>query len=390
MFITPKEYLLIIALENFYEFADRTVYGIHQVFEGRSKDDTNPAKREAIEEAKSEYDIWMNVTIPATFTEIMNAIFPYGKLHESPFYNIFFEWINTHSSMYYVHDSVISKVKLIELLNDLFQKRLDIDREDRQILIDNLKPVQVNFEALKKLVSVLETNKSDLLFRDKLYNTYINFIKDKEFNWIAKGNVDFAGAINHAYYFAQVLNAYPDASKKWETLLITFKTVHEGWLKSQSDSKTHYREAFLFCSGIGIAYNNYYKKDIVTGRKVFFAVFDLLIRQIRNSGSMSSIDYATPIQFSAITIGSFDADSGEVFLKTIMDKTDKIKYTLIALNELNEYGKTFSLSSEIKLSIIQKINAEFWIVEKKKSEAPLKNDLDNYVRLRDKALTICS
>lgn len=389
MFITPKEHLLIIALENYYEFADRTVCGIHQVFDGRNADKANPAKKTAIETAKLEYDNWMNVIIPASFVEIMNIIFPHSKLHESPFFNIFFEWINTHSGIFYVHPSVVSKVKLLEMLNDLFQKRLDIDEEDRHILVDNLKPIQVNFEALKKLVSVLETNKSDLLFRDKLYNTYIKFIKDKEFNWIAKGNVDFGGAINNAYYFAQVLNCYPDAFKKWEALLITFKTVHEGWLKSQSDSRAHYREPFLFCSGIGIAYNHYYKKDAVAGREVLFNVFDLLIRHIRNSSEMSAIDYETPIRFSAITIGSFDSGSTNVFLKIIMDKTDKVKYALIALNELIEYEKVLLLSDELKLSIVQKIDAEFWIIELKKSESPLKNELDYYVKLRDKALSVC-
>jgi hypothetical protein len=384
-FTTPKEHLLIIALENYYDFADRTVSGIHQLFFGRDNDE----KKEVIANAKIQYNSWLNDIIPSSFTAILNIVFPSNKLHESANFTTFFEWINSHNTLHFTHPAAAPKVKLIETLNDLFQKRLDSNEEDRHQLIDALKPKQINYEALKKMVLILDKNKTDLLFRDKLSETYIAFITGKDFSWFATGNVDFAAAINNAYYFSQLINCFEDAFMKWKSLLMQCKTVHEGWLKNQADVKIYYREAFLFCTGIGMAYNLYSNKDALAGKKTLFSILELLITQIRNSGDMSSIDYTTPIQFAAITIGNFDAGGAEPFLKIVLEKTDKIKYLLIALNDLLEYNKSLTLSAASKSAITQKINDEFWVIEHQKTGVVMKDKLNYYIELKRKALEVC-
>lgn len=389
-FITPKEHLLVIALENYYDFVDRTVSDIHHLFFGKEKTEGETEKQTAIENAKKEYDNWINEIIPNTFNSLLDAIFGSNKLQESEYFNTFFEWINSHSSLRYTHPSAICKIKVIETLNDLFEKRLIANKEGCHTLIDTLTKAQINYEALKKLVTVLHENKTDDVLRDKLYNIYLSFIESKDFSWFAKGDIDFDGAINNTYYFSQVLSLYNDSLNRWELLLNKHKTIHEGWLKAFPDYRTYYREAFIFCAGIGLAYNLYVNKDSERAKDVLFSVLALLVKQIRNSGDTSSIDYTTPLQFAAITIGNFDRSSVEPLVKVVLGKTDKLKYLLEVISVLMKYDKTFYLSPAFKLTIAKRINDEFWIIEQRKSDGVLRGELDRYNILKDEILKRCS
>ncbi|MBP6023840.1 hypothetical protein [Ferruginibacter sp.] len=387
--ITPKEHLLIIALENYFDFLDRTVSELYSLALKSPDTHNGTGQNDVIEAAKKEYSDWMEKYIPDSFGIILATLFPDAELEKNTFFNTFFDWLNSHTSLHYTHHLADCKTKLLDTLNEILIKRMSGNEEDVQHLVSNLKPHQINYESLKKLVTVLTDKKPASLYKDRLLNLYIDFIKSAKFSWYAEGNVDFASTINNTYYFSQVLNSFTDAVSKWESLFSQYKINHDGWLKSPSDYKDYQREAFILCAGIGMAYNQYHNQKQADGRKLIFTVLNLLLKQLRNTGDMASIDYLTPVKFASITIGELDKEHADEYLQLITEKSDKLKYILVALHDLCEYYKAFIPSEKLRHLIKKRISDEFWIIENKKSEAVLKGQLGYYTKLKTKALELC-
>jgi hypothetical protein len=386
---TPKEHLIIIALENYFDFLDRTVSELYSLTLKSPDTHNDTGQNAVIEEAKKEFSEWMEKYIPDSFGKILATLFPETELKENTLFNTFFDWLNSHTSLHYTHPLADCKIKLLDTLNEIFIKRISGNEEDVQHFVGSLKQHQINYEALKKLVTVLADKKPEPPYKDRLLNLYIDFIKSDKFSWYAEGNVDFASALNNTYYFSQVVNSFPDAVSKWKSLFGKYKINHDGWLKSQPDYKDYQREAFIFCAGIGMAYNEYYNQKQTDGRELIITVLNLLMKQLRNSGDMASIDYSTPLKFASITIGKFDKEYADDYLQSIIEKSDKLKYILISLYDLLEYYKAFIPAEKLSHLIKKRIDDEFWIIESKKSEAVLKNQLDYYTKLKIKALEFC-
>lgn len=383
---TPKEHLFVIALENYFDFLDRNTSDLSNLI---SRQGNTEAVSTAIQNVKAEFELWQKDYIPESFQKILAIIFPGRELKTNSFLFTFFDWINSHTTLYYTHPITKSKINLIDSLNEIFLNRLQQNETDVYFLIDNLKAESINFEALKKVVSVMVDLKPDSAFINKLFDLYVGFIRSDKFSWSAEGDVNFENAINNTYYFSQVIANCANGFQKWYALFTLYKINHDGWLKNSSDYKDYQRESFLFCAGIGMTYNLYTNKNIPEARKIFAEIFGILIRQIRNSSGVNSIDYLTPVKFASITIGSFDQGNAENYLEQIILKCDKLNYVLIALNVLAEYDNSVSLSKKIKALIKQRIDEEFWIIEKKKSEVIYKNQLEYFQRLKTKAIEIC-
>ena len=388
-FHTPNEHLLLIGLENYFDFVDRTLEGLYGLSFKRYNYNNSAEIEQFIEVAKNEYERWLSDLIPQSFNQILNSIFPVNELHNSKFFLSFFEWINSHSKLHLSHDRTESKRKLIDLLNKTFQKRLDIHERDRHFLIDNISLAQVNFEGLKKFLSVYNESKSDLAFRDKLYEKYLSFLNSSEFSWHAESNVNFEAALNDAYYFSLIIISYDDGLSKWMNLFHQYKIIHEGWLKGSADYRAYYRESFLLTAGIGIAYNYYSENDTKVGTDALLTVLNMLIKQTRSCNEKTSIDYKTPLKFAAIAAGRYSPENSEAILAIVTDKMDSLKYLLIILNELWTNSKNFSISNDLKNRIRTKIDNEFWVIEDRKTEAVLKHELEYYIQLKAKALELC-
>ncbi len=386
---TPKEHLLIITLENYFDFLDRTITELYGMSLKSQTTHNNIGPSEIIEEAKKEFTQWMENCIPNSFERILNVIFPDHLLKKNTFFNTFFDWINSHTSLHYTHHLADCKIKLLDTLNDIFVKRLSENEEDAQFLLNSLEPHQVNYEALKKLVTVLTDKKPAAPYNEKLLNLYIHFIESDKFSWYADGNIDFAAALNNTYYFSQVLNTFSNAFERWAALFYKLKVNHDGWLKTPSDYKRYQRESFIFCAGAGLAYNNYSNKRQTDGQEQLFNVLNLLLQQLGNSGDINSIDYATPLKFASIAIGEFDKGYADAYLNLIAEKCDKLKHILIAVHTLLEYHKSFVPSENLKNLIRKRIDGEFWIIESKKADATFKNELEYYTKLKTVALELC-
>jgi hypothetical protein len=386
---TPKEHLLLIALENYYDFIVRTITDLSGLSQRNHYDEKSVEIEQLKKEVSEEHNLWLKEYIPASFNKIISEVFPDAELNQSDFFLLFFEWINSHSKLHLIHRGNESKKSLIDLLNELFLKRIGSNESDRHFLVDNLQNNQVNYEALKKLISIYEENKGDLYFRDNLYCIYLCFISSESFNWHASENVDFEEAINNAYYFSQILCSYDDGFEKWNALLRKHKTNHEGWLFTYADYKIYQRESFLLTAGIGMAYFKYShaKTEAATD---FYKILDKLIQQHRNAGESRSVDYITPLKFAAITIGRHSPASSEDFIKLISAKFDGLKYILIIIAELKEYNKTLTFSDNFKKQLSSRITNEFWVIENRKSDLLLKQSLDYYKSLKENAMEICT
>lgn len=387
---TPKPHLLLIVLESYYEFVDRTLFDLRGFTEDKLVHEKNDQTEQILREAKSEYDKWLNTLIPNSFNKILDQIFNRKNLSDSKFFLLLFEWLNSHSKLHLIHPGTESKKALIDLMNDLFQIRQNINETDRHYLIDSLQKVQINYEALKKLLNIFIEHKEDFVFRDKLYERYIYFINSAEFSWYAEGDINFEEAINNAYYFSQVLTSYPDSIERWNLLFQKFKTNHDGWMYSSADYKVYQRESFILTSGIGLAYFSYSEGDVESGDRIVFKVLENIINQLRNSSDSRTIDYTTPIKFAAITIGKFSRGKNDSFLGLLLKKIDNLKFILIAINELSANTKNFNISDTTKEEIKKRITDEFWIIETRRSEVELKNRLDYYNALKYEALKLCS
>ena len=327
---TPKEHLLLISLENYYDFICRTVTDLYSLSQSSHYDIDSALTKQLKGEALLIYRKWIDEYISASFNKILNELFA-GKGHrESKYFLLLFEWLNSHNKLHLTHPSNEGKALVIDLLNDLFLKRIGKDKAERHFLIENQ---PVNYEALKKLVTLLDENKEDLVFRDKLNTIYCDFIPADKFSWYATGNVNFEEAINNAYYFSQVLCSYDDAVNKWIELFEKYKPNHEGWAFTFPDYKVYQREAFLLTAGIGMAYYKFTdgKSDAIA---ILLAVINRFFQQFRSCSKHHSVDYVTPLKFAAITTGKYMPQEAEYFLRIVDSKFDGLKYLLIATAEL--------------------------------------------------------
>lgn len=387
LFHTSKEYLLLSALQNYFEFVNQTLVGMKECSGSRYNHPPAPNKEEIQKAAAEAYTEWIGNVIPQTFLEILSAIFKEDELSKSEHFIIFFQWVNSFSKSNLVHPANDTEAELIDLLNKLFQEKLESNNNDLHYLLEQLSLQEINFEALKKLLSAYLEHKQDNSLRDKLYTKYIKFISSDRFRWHADNTVRYGDAINNCYYFSSILCSYDDGIKKWEILLNQHRTNHDGWNRTSPDYKIYQRESFLFCAGIGMAYYHYSNNRKPEGDEVLFEILTILIKQIRNCPRETSIDYRTPLKFAALAIGSYSVENSEPFMSIVTQKCDSLKTLLASLYELNEYNKKLTFSDSLKMQIRKRVDEEFELI---KDRNGLKHEFDYYLMLKGIALTICA
>jgi hypothetical protein len=365
---TRKEYLLLMILQNYFNFLFHTLNDLNGIAiqKYNESEDAKPAK----EEAKNLYEKWINELVPQSFNTFLDILFKKKELRGSRYFLLFFQWINDYSKLYITNPGMNAKGELIDLLNESFQKRLDQHIKDRHFLIDNTDLRLINYEALKKLVSIYYENKTDTEFRDKLYNLYLNYIASESFSWHAQGNINFNEAINIPYYFSLVLESYPDALGKWNSIFEHSKTEHEGWAFTKANHKLYDRESFLLSSGIGLAYSRYIQNESANTKEMLFEVLGKILQQHRYSSGSKTIDYLTPLLFAAITIREFARDAVDEFILLLCKKLDDLKILLRCLHELIDDEVLYATTSS-KKEIKNRIKEEFWVIENNKSDREL-------------------
>lgn len=382
---TPREYLLIYALKNYFDFIKRTLSELEYIRNNKwHSHQKEPVEvTEAKQEAERCFNDWKDNRIRQSFDQIMTAVFPKAQLSVSKYIIPFFNWLNSYSKLHLTHSAASSQRELIDLFNDRFQQRLDTDSRSYHYLSNQLLNGRINQEGLKKLVSVLTANPGDTSFRDKLYRNYLTHLESEHFRWYAEGNVDEIEAINEAFFFSQVLCTYADGDARWLALYYKHRTIHEGWLlTSASDTVGHQREAYLLCAGVGMAHFRYTQSQPEQATTTLFDVIQLLFQQLRKAYDRKSINYETPLWFAGATIVRYAPPEKDRFITLLCTQVDSLKLFLRVVYEFLFNAETNSLSAASSANIQQRIQDEFFIIASSKVDVDLRHDYERYKKMK--------
>lgn len=382
---TPREYLLIYTLKNYFDFIKRTLSELEYIRNNKwHSQQKEPLEfTEAKQKAERYFHDLKDNHIRQSFDQIMTAVFPKAQLSASKYFIPFFDWLNSYSKLHLTHPAVSFQRELIDLFNDRFQHRLDNDSTSYHYLANQLPNGRINQEGLKKLVSVLTANPGDTSFRDKLYLNYLTHVDSEHFRWHVEGNVDEIEAINEAYFFSQVLCTYADGYIRWLALYNKHRTIHEGWLPTPpSDIVGHQREAYLLCAGVGMAHFRYIQSQPEQAMTTLFDVIQLLFGQLRKAYDRKSINFETPLWFAGATIVRYAPFEKDRFITLLCTQVDSLKLFLRVVYEFLFNAETISLSAASRANIQQRIQDEFFIIASSKVDVDLRHDYERYKKMK--------
>lgn len=376
--ITPKAYLLIIALENYFECCNRSLSALDGISEERMSSVEN--QKPYILEAQALKEKIIKETIPTSFNAILNFTQPSSAI-DGQFIAIY-DWMNSHGKLYLYLQHHQSQADLIDLLNDLYEAKLKENKADYKSIVDSLKPNQINWECLRKLVGFALSNSSDIDLRDKIYEKYVAFIAKPDF-FYNLSHTEFRVAINDAYHFSQLISSYETPFEKWSSLYAANHTFCQGWVTNIWGKSQSYKEAYLLCVGAGIAYWHFANEQSGAGETIMEKVLSTVISQLRSRLEHSgSAEYSGALKFIAIVVGRFCTKESDNFVLTITDGIDSLKLILISVYELGQYHKTYIPSAIVKSAVLARIEDEFWMIEQKYKNIP-NGEYEFYSKLRN-------
>lgn len=114
---TSKTRLLLILLEEYFDFISRTCNDLHG-FIKQSQSYRQTSERNALRrQAKVEYKRSIEQLIPKSFDALLDLIFPPAALASSSYFLPFFEWINSHTKSNLGHHDTTPQKDVIDILN---------------------------------------------------------------------------------------------------------------------------------------------------------------------------------------------------------------------------------------------------------------------------------
>lgn len=289
-FSTPREHLIMLTLNNFMEFAQRTsmVFLDYQMGRKQMKSDNELKKI-----AEDDFNDWQKGSLTLAFNRILQALFPRIELSESPYLNLFFEWINKYrlDDVLTHKDAAIEKV--IKELLPIFQQRLIDAPNSPYMVLSNI--TIKNLNELSMLGNCWYENK-ELEIRDALFEKYCSYISSSSFMWNVS-NVYSNEVVNQAYHFSVLILDYPDYEKKWNLLFEKDKIRYEGWKSNGSPTSEHYqKECYLLLAGIGISCILFEREEANKGDEILSKLTQITLSQYRSQPN-DRFDYLIPLKF---------------------------------------------------------------------------------------------
>jgi hypothetical protein len=131
---TKPGHLLLIALQNYFEFVSRTLRELNNFASGGGSYN-HPDRDTITADAQAAYDLWVNKIIMDSFAAIVSAVFPEDELHKSAFFIPFFDWASSHNKESLGEKRNKDAIAFIDIINNQFQNRLNKHAADRHVLI---------------------------------------------------------------------------------------------------------------------------------------------------------------------------------------------------------------------------------------------------------------
>lgn len=383
---TPKEYLLLYVLSNYFDFLTRTLTELAGIASNtyRNNDRPSDTEEQARRESQSLHDDWKTQILPQSIDKILNIIFPYPKLRASKYLVPYFDWLCSYKKHNLIHPSTGSKRHVIDLLGDCFVKLLSADKESYTYLADELLAgTKVNQQALSKMAEVLVNNPKDSDFRQKMYDLYWQYLSSHAFWWNTQNNIQSNDAINDAYAFSLVLCSFPDYQLQWRKVFSAFRTNYQGWITTPPDQISSGQESYILTAGVGMAYDKFEKGKHEEGEIILREMINHILHQVRSCASnRSGADYQTPLCFAAATIGKFSASIRDEFVLSIARQLDSIKFFIQVVYDYLLNTASVTLSAEIISCIEQRIGNDFWLIKDSKVDVDLSREFQAFDQMR--------
>lgn len=382
-FLTSKDLLLALTLNNFMEFLQRTSLEFRNYSSGNRHIRT-AAKVELIEMAAKDYTEWQERIMPNTFDRILKAIFADG-ISKSRFFHLFFEWINKYRLENATNLMDQEAIALMKILRPLFQKILNKSPHSCFVLLRDIKPENSNWNSLDMLVDCWDENREQQLL-DSIYKRYCELLASKKFSWNT-ANQFSDETINQAYHFSYLLLGYKDYTVKWETLFQAYMIRYDGWKRNDSAKYEQYRrECFVLLVGIGICYYLYEARELEKVEGFLNKLTEICVSQYRQQPGDSN-DYLIPMRFIVCVLAKFRIHELPHLLILFTQKIDDLQVLLLLWEEAILQAGNFSVPNDLQSHIKERIESEFWILEMTLKYPHQRQELQNYQRIKERIIS---
>jgi len=386
---TKSQYLLLIVLQNYYELLEKITSNLYHLKEGQWDLYDKKVRQDIIDESIILFDKWIASELEASCMRVFQLIFGSKPVSESKHFIGIFEWINNYSKQNYL-DKRYSEpgLKTLKIINDVFENILILDPNSKIRITSEIVLEKINWQIFEKLITLFQSDETDGLFRDSLYNTYIQYIESDHFNW--NGQVTYNDVvINQACYLSYLMTKSPAPLNAWHSLFNQFKCWHEGWITVNNyDYKVRRKETYVLMVGACLAYSYYSQGKKTEAKKAFNEVLEIVLSQYRVASSHNSNDYEIVLRLLSHTIAQYSPIEVDSFIKLIDEKCDDLELFLVVTYEISLLVEKSSLKlSTTSVSIIKnQIYTHFWKIEKRYSDNALKHMLKYFSTLKEEIL----
>lgn len=380
---TNKTRLILIVLDEYFHFLSRNLsrlksYNVNNIV------DNEEIKLRVISEADALRNEWVNNLIPEIFTEIFENIVSISSENDELLHNIFL-WVNSHQDIYIQKDSK-NQLRLIQISKDKFIDTILSNGIEIDSLITPLCENEINWQILDSIAEILEKTKSKEL-QSTLYKYYNSFIKSPKFLYYLGAGTNANILINNAYTFSAVLMFDDNPLKKWEDLYSKYKAKYEGWYINHYLDAVSSRESFLLAVGVGISNLYHFRKKQKEGQAAIKKVSDIILRQIRQHYDEIAIEYIIPLQFLSLTINNFFYEDLVKIINEFTQNLDSLEQVLVFWSEINISANNPMFLDALNI-VVDRVNNEFWVLETRYVNKKRQHQLDNYIVLKDKILSL--
>ncbi|TDO96072.1 hypothetical protein [Flavobacterium sp. 245] len=388
-FNTKSEYLLLIALQNYYRLIEKITLNLYDLKEGQWHYNDTIIKQTIVDASINAFDKWITLELEESCKRLFELIFEGKPVSESKKFTGVFEWINSYSKQQYGNNKYSElRLKFLNVLNESFEKLLIQDSGIKIKFTKEITIEKINWQVFEKLIKVFENEKSDSLFGDFLYEKYAQYIESDNFTW----NIELLYNdvfINQAYHLSYLMTKLPDTMKRWSGLFKQFKCWSEGWDTANNyDYKARRKEIFVLMAGVCLSYSYYQQKNSKKAKEVFDEISEIVISQYRTASSYHSVDYKVVMKLLAHVLGHFSPADADSFVALLDKKCDDIQFFLAVVYEITVFipKETLTLDALSKRLIKDQIDKNFWKIEYGNSEFALKGKLAEFSNLKNEVL----
>lgn len=381
---SKKEHLLLIVLNTFYEYMDRTLLTLNDFNQEKvyPKDDQNKLAVASL--AELTYLDWTENLVPKSVDAAMSLLMIKNTDGED-FFRLLFDWVTSYDRTH-VPLRLKSRIAVQDCLHETLSKMITEHKPDLSALVKSFSDQQINWNTLSLLREQLLLDPLDHNLREILYQGYLRLMQKSNFHYTALGDTGLEVILNNAYYFSTVLAGLPDPKTEWEKIYDTHQLHYQGWLRNRHDGRLRDTETYMHTVAVGLAYCYYSDDQLAAAAAAINNATDLLVSKCRLECEDHTTLYELPLQFLAVTVSKYDPPLCGSILETLIKELDHLELLFHFCSQVPE--KTLAeLEPGITKQLLNRIEREFWIIENTYKRS-LRSKFDYYKVIKEKIETV--